>query len=87
MAEFKMAGVKKADFDMDKTNINSDDSTRSSSTGVSLMSDKEKGESESPESPERTEGRVQRTWYEFSQSTTMHGVNKITEQTPFTMRR
>ena len=26
-------------------------------------------------------------WYEFSQSTTLHGVNKITEETPFNIRR
>ena len=26
-------------------------------------------------------------WYNFSQSTTLHGVNKITEPTPFKIRR
>ena len=26
-------------------------------------------------------------WYDFSQTTTLHGINKITEDTPYTMRR
>ena len=26
-------------------------------------------------------------WYQFSQNTTMHGVNKVTEETPFKLRR
>ncbi len=26
-------------------------------------------------------------WYEFSQYTTLHGVSRITEETPFTIRR
>ena len=36
---------------------------------------------------EKKEGRLKNTLYEFSQSTTMHGVNRITEDTPFTLRR
>ena len=31
--------------------------------------------------------RWRREWYEFTQSTTCHGVNKITQETPFTARR
>ena len=28
-----------------------------------------------------------RVWFDFSQGTTLHGINKITEDNPFTIRR
>ncbi len=31
--------------------------------------------------------RWETEWYEFTQSTTFHGVNKITQETPFIARR
>ena len=32
-------------------------------------------------------GKWRTAWFEFTQSTTMHGVSRITEETPITLRR
>ncbi len=33
------------------------------------------------------EVKWKRAWFDFSQNTTLHGVNRVTEETPFTIRR
>ena len=34
-----------------------------------------------------TRAEWRRVWFDFSQGTTLHGINKITEENPFTIRR
>ena len=38
-------------------------------------------------SPFKRKSKWRKSLYEFTQSATMHGLNKITEDTPYTVRR
>ncbi len=51
------------------------------------MTDQEKQTLNSKKKAVKTPTSWQRVWFDFTQSTTLHGVNKITEDTPFNIRR
>ena len=44
-------------------------------------------ENHSTEKKVSKRAKWKKVWFDFSQATTLHGINKITEDTPFTARR
>lgn len=77
----------------EKTNQANQDSYESYSMKVAddhicvTNSDNDLAKVTNPVKHERQSRSWKTVWYDFSQNTTLHGVNKVIEETPFTCRR